>query len=268
VVIRQSLRTSPEGPFIVLLFGNDRALLLDTGHGKDPDEWPLRRVVDVLIESWLTDNPHDDYHLVVAHSHAHADHTSGDDQFSDRSNTTVVGVELADVQEFFGLADWPEGSATFDLGGRKLNVLPVPGHHETSIAIVDPYTGLLLSGDTVYPGRIYVRDTEAFLASTEKLAALAESGDVSLVLGGHIELDRDGREYALGVRERPEEGSSFLPSSSLVDLREAAREVANTPGVHRFDGFVIYNGNRVRDQVGLVARSLWARIRTAGYVSP
>jgi hypothetical protein len=59
-----------------------------------------------------------------------------------------------------------------------------------------------------------------------------------------------------------------LPSSSLVDLREAAREVANTPGVHRFDGFVIYNGNRVRDQVGLVARSLWARIRTAGYVSP
>lgn len=268
VVIRQSLRTSPEGPFIVLLFGNDRAFLLDTGHGKDANEWPLRQVVDELIESWLSDHPRGDYHLVVAHSHSHADHTSGDEQFSDRSDTTVVGVELGEVQAFFGLADWPGGSATFDLGGRKLVVLPSPGHHETAIAIVDPYTGLLLSGDTVYPGRIYVRDMEAFLATTGKFAAWAESGDVSIVLGGHIELNRDGCEYALGVREHPREGSPFLHSSCLVDVREAAREIANSPGVHRFDGFVIYNGNRVRDQLGLVARSLWARIRTTGYISP
>ena len=268
VVIRQSLRTSPEAPFIVLLFGNDRALLLDTGHGSDPDGWPLRPVVDELIESWLSVHPRDGFHLVVGHSHAHADHTSGDEQYKDRPDTTVIGVEQPEVQEFFGLPDWPAGSAILDLGGRKLVVLPSPGHHETAITVLDPYTRLLFSGDTVYPGRLYVRDTEAFLATMERLAPWAESGEVSNVLGSHIELDRDGREYALGVREHPREESPFLPSSRLGEVRDAAREVANSPGVHRFDGFVIYIGNRARDQLGLVVRSLWARLRKNQHVSP
>lgn len=265
-VIRQSLRTSPEAPFVVLVFGNDRSFLLDTGHGSEPNEWPLRLVVDGLIESWLSDHPRDHYHLVVVHSHAHADHTSGDGQFADRSDTTLVGIEQPEVREFFGLDEWPEGSATFDLGGRELVVLPSPGHHETAIAVLDPYTGLLLSGDTVYPGRLYVRDMEAFLATMEGLAQWAESGEVSRVLGGHIEMDRDGNEFALGVREHPGEESPFLPPSRLVEVREAAREVANAPGVHRLDGFVIYNGNRSRDQLGLLARSLWARFRKSPHV--
>lgn len=267
VVIRQSLRTSREAPFVVLLFGNERACLWDTGDGRDPEKWPLRQLVDGLVESWLTDHPRDEYHLSVIHSHSHADHTSGDEQFRNRPDTTVVGVELSEVREFFGLTDWPEGSASFDLGGRELVVVPSPGHHETAVSVLDPYTGLLLSGDTVYPGRLYVRDMEAFLATTAKLAKWAESGAISTVLGGHIEADRDGQEYALGVQEHPDEASPFLSPSRLVELRDAARSIADSPGVHRFDTFVIYNGNRVRDQLGLVARSLWARMRGRRYVS-
>lgn len=267
VVIRQSLRTSPEAPFIVLLFGNDRALLLDTGHGDDPEAWPLRQVVDGLIDSWLGDNPRDDYHLIVAHTHAHADHVSGDGLFADRPATTVVGVGLAEVQGFFDLADWPRGSTNLDLGGRTLVVVPSPGHHETAIAILDTYTGFLFSGDTVYPGRLYVRDMEAFLATMDRLVGWAESGEVSHVLGCHIEIDRDGREYALGVREHPREGSPFLLPERLSEVREAARKIADSPGVHLFDGFAIYNGNRVRDQLALLIRSLWARLRRGGYLS-
>ena len=261
LVIRQSLRTSPEAPFVFLMFGNERALLLDTGHGRDRAVWPLREIVDQLIDNWLSTHPRVDYQLVVAHSHAHSDHIAGDTQFAARPNTTVVGVAVEDVKQFFGLPDWPSGLATLDLGNRKLVVMPSPGHHETAVSVLDPYTGVLFTGDTVYPGRLYVRDMPAFLTTLDKLTALTESGDVSHVLGCHIELDRDGREYRPGAREHPIEASPFMPPDRLAAVRDAALEIADSPGVHHFDGFTIYNGNRIRDQILLVLSSLWARFR-------
>lgn len=261
-VIRQSLRTSPEAPFVVLLFGNERAFLLDTGDEGDPSVWPLRRIVDELVDRWLSSHPRESYGLMVAHTHAHRDHTAGDAQFADRPLTTVVGSEVDDVREFFGFDDWPNGSATVDLGGRRLVVLPSPGHHESSISVVDPYSGLLFSGDSAYPGRLYVPDMHAFLTTIDRLAGLAESGDISHILGCHIELDRKGRDYPLGVREHPEEAAPFMPADRLVAIRDAARAVASFPGVHRFDGFVIYNGNRFRDQVDLLVRSWRSRLRS------
>lgn len=261
VVIRQSLRTSAEAPFVVLLFGNDRAFLLDTGDGSDPVVWPLRQIVDGLVDAWLTSHPRDEYDLLVVHTHGHADHTAGDVQFVHRTDTKVIGAEVEEVKEFFGLRDWPNGSATVDLGGRRLLVIPSPGHHESAISVIDTYTGFLFTGDTVYPGRLYVKDMPAFLATMDRLAALAEVGDISHVLGCHIELDVHERDYPLGIREHPEEVSPFMPSDRLGEVRDAARKVADNPGIHRFDGFVIYNGSRIRDQVGLLLRSWRSRLR-------
>src|SRR5438874_104647 len=48
-VIRQSVKTSVEAPFIFLFFGNDRALLLDTGAGG----LKIRPTVDKIIADWL-----------------------------------------------------------------------------------------------------------------------------------------------------------------------------------------------------------------------
>jgi hydroxyacylglutathione hydrolase len=41
VILRQSKLVSYEAPFIYLLFGNDRALLLDTGATSDPGLFPV-----------------------------------------------------------------------------------------------------------------------------------------------------------------------------------------------------------------------------------
>lgn len=262
VIIRQSLQTSAEAPFVFLLFGNESAFLLDTGDGRDPEVWPLRRIVDELVDGWVARHPREGYRLLVAHTHAHSDHTAGDVQFIDRPDTTVVETELDRVREVFDLHDWPNGSATVDLGGRRLLVIPSPGHHETAISVLDPYTGCLFSGDTVYPGRLYVPDMPAFLATMDRLAELGDSGDVSHVLGCHIELDRNWRDYPLGVRAHPEEQSPFMPPGRLRAVRDAAHQVADFPGTHSFDGFVIYNGNRLRDQLGLLARSWWSRLFT------
>ena len=57
VILRQSKSVSYEAPFLYLLFGNDRALLLDTGATADPAKFPLRSTVDQLIASWLDRHP-------------------------------------------------------------------------------------------------------------------------------------------------------------------------------------------------------------------
>lgn len=105
------------------------------------DLFPVRETVDGLLERWLADHPRADYELVVAHTHGHGDHIAGDVQFADRPHTTVVPVDVASVRSFFGFTGWPARIVPFDLGGRVLEVTGIPGHHEASIAIFDPWSG-------------------------------------------------------------------------------------------------------------------------------
>ncbi|MBU6246642.1 MAG: MBL fold metallo-hydrolase [Xanthomonadaceae bacterium] len=73
-----------------------------------------------------------------------------------------------------------------DLGGRSLKVLATPGHLPDSIAQFDARNGLLFTGDTYYPGPIYVfgpgADPAAYQRSVDRLAALAPQ--MRHVLGG------------------------------------------------------------------------------------
>ena len=176
-----------EAPFVVLLLGSERAMLLDSGA---VDDRTLRRTVDDLIASWRAAHPRETYPLVVAHTHAHRDHRAGDRQFSDRPDTVVIGTDVASVRQFFGFTDWPAEVVTFELGERTLEITGVPGHHETSVALYDPWSGLLLTGDTVYPGRLYVQDTPAFTDSLRRMVAFAEAREVTHVLGCHVEMTR------------------------------------------------------------------------------
>lgn len=243
LVLRQSKAIHFEAPFLFLLFGNERALLLDTGATADPALFPLRSTVDALIEEWLTEHPRPSYELVVAHTHAHSDHVAGDPQFTGRPATRVVAPDVAAVQAFFGFTGWPTEVVRFDLGGRVLDVTGIPGHHETSIAIYDPWTGILFTGDTVLPGRFYVHDFPAFRASLDRLVQLAADRPVTHVLGCHIEMRRTpGRDYPIGARYQPDEPPLQLTVAQLAAARDAAVKVADHPGVHVFDDFIIFNG--------------------------
>ncbi len=241
-VLRQSKMANYEGPFIYLLFGNERALLLDTGATADS---PLRETVDGLISDWLAANPDrapDGYELVVAHTHAHGDHVAGDAQFADRPSTTVVGREVEVVREFFGFGDWPAQVVEFDLGGRVLEITGIPGHHPASIAIFDPWSGFLLTGDTFLPGRLYAPDYPEFVASMNRLVEFASARAVTHVMGCHVEMSmRPGRDYPIGSRYQPDEVAIQMTVAQLVTARDAAK-ASTKPGVHKFDDFIIYNG--------------------------
>lgn len=265
-VLRQSKTASYEAPFVYLLFGNDRAILLDTGATKDS---AIRATVDGLMTDWLERNPRDEYGLVVAHTHGHGDHVAGDLSFADRPGTTVVARDLDAVREFFGFADWPGEVVTFDLGGRALEVTGIPGHHPASVAIYDPWSGFLLSGDTVYPGRLYAFDFPEFVASLDRLVEFASARAVTHVMGCHIEMSRrPGRDYPIGSAYQPDEPPLQMTIGQLRAVRDAARAVAARPGVHRFDDFIIFNGPCRAAVIGQLARTMWRRVAGRQGVSP
>lgn len=93
-ILRQNMAVHYEAPFMFLLFGGSRALLIDTGATPDPQFFPLRRTVDSIIDGWLASHPHPgDYGLLVLHTHSHTDHTAADSQFAARPDTVIVGAK-------------------------------------------------------------------------------------------------------------------------------------------------------------------------------
>jgi len=268
-VLRQSKAVHYEAPFLYLFCGNDRALLLDTGATEQSEKFPLRETVDHLLGNWLADHPRGSYELVVAHTHGHGDHIAGDSQFAGRPDTIMVPGDVASVRSFFGFADWPDQIVQLDLGGRVLDVTGIPGHHPASIVVYDPWTGFLVTGDTVYPGRLYARDMPAFAASMDRLAEFAAARKVTHVMGCHIEMTRTpGQDYPIGARYQPDEPPLQMTVQQLAAVRDATAAVASRPGAHVFDDFIIFNGRCARPAARQTARLLWSKVRKPAPAQP
>jgi glyoxylase-like metal-dependent hydrolase (beta-lactamase superfamily II) len=240
LVLRQNKAVHYEAPFMFLLFGNARAVLIDTGATESAEWFPLRQTVDDLVERWLAGHPRDDYGLLVLHTHAHGDHVAGDAQFTGRPGTEVVDAGLGSVLEYFGFGDGHDEVARVDLGGRVLECLLTPGHHQAAVTFYDPYTGLLLTGDTVYPGRLYVADWPAFRATIDRLTRFAAARPVTHVLGCHIEMTGRPRvDYPIRTTYQPDEPPLQMTVGQLLDVRTAIDEIGDRPGRHVFPDFII-----------------------------
>lgn len=238
-VIRQSVKTNFEAPFVYLLFGRDKALLIDTG----AEDGNIRQTVDRLISDWLVRNKRADIPLIVAHSHSHGDHIAGDGAFRQRTNTTLVGLKPDEVASFFGIAKWPEQISRYELGGRKLHILPTPGHQSAAIMVYDPKLRILLSGDTLYPGRLYVpvNFVADNRASVNRLSMFAARYPIRAVLGAHIEMSREkGRDYAHEAAAHPDEHPLELPVATIAELKAGMRANLDTPDERQVhDDFII-----------------------------
>ena len=185
-----------------LITGTRRAVLFDTGMGIGD----IRRVAAQLTQLPVT----------VLNSHTHNDHVGGNWQFA-----TVKGMDTeftrvqargsrADAQSELAAGqicgDLPAGfhrgtyrtrpwriasvvhdGDRLDLGERVLTAIATPGHTPDSISVLDTAQGLLFTGDTFYPGTIWLyrpeTDLHAYDVSIRRLAGL--QSQVRLVLGAH-----------------------------------------------------------------------------------
>jgi glyoxylase-like metal-dependent hydrolase (beta-lactamase superfamily II) len=238
-VIRQSVKTNFEAPFLYLLFGTDRALLIDSGAGG----LKIRPVVDRVIANWRARHGGRPVRLIVAHSHSHGDHHGGDEEFSDRPDTELVGLQPQQVAAFFGIRDWPNAVGRYDLGNRVLDIVPTPGHEPAHIMIYDARTRLMFSGDMLYPGRLYVpRDRfDVFRASAVRLTGFARSHPVRALLGAHIEMTTTpGQDYPMEAAAHPSEHGLALPPSAIEELERATARAKSPAEIDRHPDFIIY----------------------------
>jgi glyoxylase-like metal-dependent hydrolase (beta-lactamase superfamily II) len=185
-----------------LIVGSKRAVLFDTGMG-------IGDLKKVTLE--LTRLP-----IIVLNSHTHNDHVGSNWQFDTiygmdtgftRNNANgskvdaqaeIAPTEICgnlprgfDSQSYatkpWKISKYIHDGEQIDLGGRMLQVIATPGHTPDAICLFDKANGLLFTGDTYYPGTIWLyrpeTDAVAYQASVHRLAALAPQ--VKYVLGAH-----------------------------------------------------------------------------------
>lgn len=247
-ILRQSLCTNFEAPFMFLIFGTQKVLMLDTGAGGIQ----IYNQVKAIIDAWLLAHGQASIQLIVAHLHSHGDHTAGDSQFNGKPNVTLVGTSLSAVQNFYGYTagQWPTTIKPYDLGGgRIVDVIPIPGHQPQHIAIYDRQTALLFTGDSLYPGRCYVNGASSqgnwavFKASIQRLVDFTSTRELVHVLGTHIEMTTTPMvDYPLGVTSHPNEHVLELGREHLIEMNEALK-LLPTPVLQKHADFIIYPVN-------------------------
>ena len=124
-----------------LLCGDERAALIDTGMDA-PDARS--------IAEGITSLP-----LILINSHGDLDHISGNGAFDE---VYMSPAEEENYRAFGGagrLIPIVEGDV-IDLGNRPLQIIDIPGHTPGSIAILDVNNRVLISGDSVQDGNIFM----------------------------------------------------------------------------------------------------------------
>lgn len=253
-ILRQSKCLSYEAPFLYLLIGDEKAILLDTGATKVARDFPVYETVRSLIEQAPASSTGFAREIVVLHSHGHRDHYAGDKQFANQPNVTLVKPKTKKVIQFFEFGNWPEGEATMQLGGREITVIPSPGHQEAAITVYDPHTQWLLTGDTLYPGYIIVKHWQQYTATIARLTAFTKTHAVTALLGAHIEMTKTaGSYYPIGTRYQPNEAQLVLMPEHLSAL-DAKLSSTHKPQQLDFDKFVIAPMGTLQKTISNVAR--------------
>jgi len=259
-ILRQNKCTHYEAPFIYLLFGDEKALIIDTGATEDEAIFPLAKIVHQIIaqRQGQMKQTANNIELIIAHSHSHSDHIAGDKQFEkiiyskdkakgyNKFSATemthiVVPKNLDALMSAFSIKRWPEQIANINLGNRLINIIPTPGHQKEAITLYEHQTQWLLTGDSLYPGRLYIRQWLVFKESIHRLAKFSQKHEISAILGAHIEMSSlPGKDYKMGTTFHPNEASLVLKAEDLMILENTLNEMGNSPKRAILDKFIIY----------------------------
>ncbi len=159
-----------EGVRSFLFEGKERAMMIDTGFGT----LPIREMA-----AGLTDLP-----LFLVNTHTDKDHTGRNQDFE---HVYMHPAEMEHYQNSLPeecsmehvLPLW-EGDV-IDLGYWKFEVILTPGHTPGSIMLLEREKRMLISGDTIQDGDIFMfgegRNMQAFQHSLKKIIAMEDAFD-------------------------------------------------------------------------------------------
>lgn len=163
-----------------LLTGTKEALLVDSGVSTPNAKEIAESITDLPIK--------------LINTHADGDHIAGNEAFGEfymhpkeegnyrfRGKTgEIVPVQQGDI---------------IDLGDRPLEIIDFPGHTPGSIAILDVNNRVLIGGDSIQDGRIFMfgehRNLPHYIASLEKLSAYEGRFDTVYASHSSVEVAPD-----------------------------------------------------------------------------
>lgn len=172
-----------------LIPGESDALLIDSGFGRGNLLAQVRELTDLPV--------------TLLHTHTDGDHTGCNAQFDKillhPAEYDYYAQKLqasdADVKAAFAKISpiWEGDRLCY--GEYCLEVVLIPGHTPGSIALLDAHKRLLIGGDSVQTGAIFMfgagRNMPAYLASMQKLDAMRKQFDT--VLASHAQLCVDAQ---------------------------------------------------------------------------
>ena len=160
-----------EGGVRSFLFeGKDKSMLVDTGFGSMPIKEMAKEVTPLPIFVVLT--------------HADGDHTGANKDFDEiymhpsemdyYKYRLPEGCTMANVKPIW------EGEV-IDLGYWKFEIVLTPGHTPGSIMLLEKNKKMLISGDSIQTGEIFMfnqgRNVPAYIASLERLNKMNDAFD-------------------------------------------------------------------------------------------
>ena len=173
-------RIEDGGVRFFVLEGTEKALMIDSGMNT-PD-------ARLLAES-VTKKP-----LELLNTHADRDHISGNGAF-DCFYMSAAEEENFRANHTEGTIQSVRDGDIIDLGSRPLEIIEIPGHTPGSIAVLDISRRVLISGDSVQDGNIFMfgrfRNMEAYIPSMKKLQACADRFDSIYPSHGSIPVSPD-----------------------------------------------------------------------------
>ena len=151
-----------------LFVGTEKALLIDSGFGTGD--------LKAIIES-LTSLP-----VMLLNTHADHDHIGGNSQFK---KAFMHRDDLYRYRQIVGevpVVELIQEGDVINLGNRCFEIILIPGHTPGSIALLDAENRILIAGDTVQAGTIYLagegRDIKTYTSSLKILRDMSERFDI------------------------------------------------------------------------------------------
>lgn len=150
-----------------LLTGTKEALLIDSGMMVCNAREIAEELTNLPIRLLLT--------------HADRDHVGSNAEFDTFYMHPSEAANYYNTQKMTGDFTPIEDGDQLDLGDRPLEIIAIPGHTPGSIAVLDVKNRVLISGDPIQDGMIFMfgvqREMHAYLKSLRKLDAYRDRFD-------------------------------------------------------------------------------------------
>ena len=173
-------RIEDDGVRFYLFCGSEKAALIDTGMNS-PDA--------KQIAEGLTKLP-----LILINTHADPDHISGNSAFGEfyMSPNEEENLHAHDGQG--KILPIHEGDV-IDLGDRELLIIDLPGHTPGSVGIIDKKNHVLISGDSIQDGKIFMfgpaRNLKQYIESLKHLSKYEDLFDEIYPMHGTFPVHKD-----------------------------------------------------------------------------